>query len=73
MKDIKKPQVGFLDINPTYLNEARQLILNECGESTIDHFPMYHFEEADYEIEDSSMFFPVTKDFSSLTSHSLAE
>jgi len=33
MKEVKKPQ-GFMDINPLYMDKARSIILEECGEVT---------------------------------------
>ncbi len=48
MKDIKKPQSGYMEINPDYLEEARQLILQECED--MEQYPMIQFENADLDL-----------------------
>lgn len=44
MKEVKRPQTTFLDINPAYMEQARNMVRDECG--VLDHYPMHDFLEA---------------------------
>lgn len=69
VKDAK--HIPFLDIHPSYIAEARQLILNECGET--NYYPLQPFTDASLDIDTNSLYFPGAKSFDPLTAHSLAE
>jgi hypothetical protein len=56
---------GYLEINPLYMEEARQLVLEECG--PVQSYPNALLEESDHAISIEAMFFPVTKDFTYLS------
>lgn len=61
----------FLDIHPSYIAEARKLILDECGSSL--HYPLQPFTDASFDLDSQSLYFPGSKSFDSVTAHSLAE
>ena len=59
MKEVKRLPNGYHDINPLYIEQARQLILQECSENE----DLSEFLRAQDEIKNEAMFFPVTKSF----------
>ena len=61
----------FLDIHPSYIAEARQMILEECGGTT--YYPLQSFADASLDLDFKSSYFPGAKSFDPVSAHSLAE
>lgn len=72
MKEVKRPSSGgLMDINSQYIDQARQMIMEECGDSHGHNIDL--FKESSETLDQEATFFPASKEFAYLKDKSYAE